>query len=127
MKFNETMTDIDKEKTFGELKFGGFIGKSYKLNPTSGERGEVRGLAYLLRCKVQEEPIRVTLPPEVSQKDFKRGDIVELIEPEIGAIADRGTVNVFIRAKDIVLKGTGNFGSRPAPKPQSQPQGDKKD
>nr|WP_099205632.1 YdcP family protein [Scatolibacter rhodanostii] len=119
---------VDNDKTFGELKFSAL--RRTRFKEEGGEvTTEVTSRTYDLRCKVQGEMIQVTLPPEIPEKTFEYGAVVELVEPEVGTVADRGGVTIFIRAKDIALKGKG--GNRPTaptqPQNNHQTQPDKKE
>ena len=105
---------LDKEKTFGVLKF-------------SALRHEVR-VENEDGCSQQERTIQVSIPAEIPVKDYPYNAEVELINPVADTVANanyRGAdVEWYIKADDIVLK---NKGSQPTGNPQNHaPQGQQK-
>ena len=112
--------EIDKEKTFGEMKFSSIRRVNYKADDSGKPTTEIKGRTYDLKSRIQQQMIQVQLPPEVSVKDFKVNDIVDIIEPEISSFADRRTAVSVIRVKDIVLKGTPHV--KPTPQTRQTPE-----
>ena len=106
---------LDKEKTFGTLKF-------------SALRHEVRAENddYDLKCSVQERMIQVSIPADIPVKEYPYNAEVELVNPVADTVANanyRGVVvDWYIKADDIVLKNKGNQTGNPQNHtPQGQP------
>jgi Bacterial protein of unknown function (DUF961). len=96
---------LDVTATFGELKFSSMRRERFKEDASGELTSELMGRTYDLKCRRQGEMIQVALPPNIEKKDFPYNAVVEVIEPQISSLAERGNVTVFVRAKDIVLKG----------------------
>ena len=87
---------------------------------------EIKRRTYDLKCSVQERMIQVTIPADVSVKDYPYNVEVELINPVADTVANanfRGTmVDWYIKADDIVLKNKGDqAGHTQNHAPQGQP------
>ncbi|WP_270427645.1 DUF961 family protein [Amedibacterium intestinale] len=91
---------IDKEKTFGELKFTA-----------------VRDVFL----------IPVSVPPEVPLREFPYNAVVELVNPVADTVSRKtytgADVDWYVKAEDIVLKNKGNqnAGNPQNNNPQGQP------
>jgi len=97
---------IDKEKTFGELKFTA-----------------VRDL----KCSLHGGIIPVSVPPEVPLREFPYNAVVELVNPVADTVSRKtfggADVDWYVKAEDIALKNKGNqnAGNPQNHTPQGQP------
>ena len=113
---------LDKEKTFGVLKFSALRHEVRVENEDGTTTEEIKRRTYDLKCSQQERTIQVSIPAEIPVKDYPYNAEVELIKANANY---RGAdVEWYIKADDIVLK---NKGGQPAGNPQSHaPQGQQK-
>lgn len=119
---------LDKEKTFGMLKFSALRHEVRMENEDGSTSEEIKRRTYDLKCSVQERMIQVSIPADVAVKDYPYNAEVELINPIADTVANanfRGAdVDWYIKADDIILKDKGN---QPAGNPQNNnPQGQPK-
>ena len=119
---------LDKEKTFGMLKFSALRHEVCMENEDGTTSEEIKRRTYDLKCSVQERMIQVSIPADVAVKDYPYNAEVELINPVADTVANanfRGAdVDWYIKADDIILKNKGN---QPAGNPQNNnPQGQPK-
>ena len=119
---------LDKEKTFGMLKFSALRHEVRMENEDGTTSEEIKRRTYDLKCSVQERMIQVSIPADVAVKDYPSNAEVELINPVADTVANanfRGAdVDWYIKADDIILKNKGN---QPAGNPQNNnPQGQPK-
>ena len=119
---------LDKEKTFGVLKFSALRHEVRIENEDGSTSEEIKRRTYDLKCSVQERMIQVSIPADVAVKEYPYNAEVELINPIADTVANanfRGAdVDWYIKADDIILKNKGN---QPAGNPQnSNPQGQPK-
>ena len=119
---------LDKEKTFGVLKFSALRHEVRVENEDGTTSEEIKRRTYDLKCSQQERTIQVSIPAEIPVKDNRYNAEVELINPVADTVATanyRGAdVEWYIKADDIVLK---NKGGQPAGNPQNHtPQGQQK-
>ena len=119
---------LDKEKTFGMLKFSALRHEVRMENEDGTTSEEIKRRTYDLKCSVQERMIQVSIPADVAVKDYPYNAEVELINPVADTVANanfRGAdVDWYIKADDIILKNKGN---QPAGNPQNNnPQGQPK-
>lgn len=118
---------LDKEKTFGVLKFSALRHEVRMENEDGSTSEEIKRRTYDLKCSVQERMIQVSIPAEIAVKDFPYNAEVELINPIADTVANanyRGAdVDWYVRADDIVLKNKGNqnTGNPQNNNPQGQP------
>ncbi|MDO4287736.1 MAG: YdcP family protein [Eubacterium sp.] len=118
---------LDKEKTFGVLKFSALRHEVRMENEDGSTSEEIKRRTYDLKCSVQERMIQVSIPAEIALKDFPYNAEVELINPIADTVANanyRGAdVDWYVRADDIVLKNKNNqnTGSPQNNNPQGQP------
>ena len=117
---------LDNEKTFGVLKFSALRHEVRVENEDGTTSDEIKRRTYDLKCSVQERMIQVTIPADVSVKDYPYNVEVELINPVADTVANanfRGTmVDWYIKADDIVLKNKGDqAGNTQNHAPQGQP------
>ena len=99
---------LDKEKTFGVLKFSALRHEVRMENEDGTTSEEIKRRTYDLKCSVQERMIQVSIPADVAVKDYPYNAEVELINPVADTVANanyRGAdVEWYIKADDIVLK-----------------------
>ena len=99
---------IDKEKTFGVLKFSALRHEVRVENEDGTTTEEIKRRTYDLKCSQQERTIQVSIPAETPVKDYPYNAEVELINPVADTVANanyRGAdVEWYIKADDIVLK-----------------------
>ena len=111
---------LDKEKTFGVLKFSALRHEVRMENEDGTTSEEIKRRTYDLKCCVQERMIQVSIPADVAVKDYPYNTEVELINPVADTVANanfRGAdVDWYIKAGDIILKNKGN---QPAGNPQT--------
>jgi len=119
---------LNKEKTFGVLKFSALRHEVRMENEDGSTSEEIKRRTYDLKCSVQERMIQVSIPADVAVKEYPYNAEVELINPIADTVANanfRGAdVDWYIKADDIILKNKGN---QPAENPQNNnPQGQSK-
>ncbi|EKD8217482.1 YdcP family protein [Listeria innocua] len=99
---------IDKEKTFGHLKFSALRREVFLNNEDGTVSTEVKERTYDLKSREQGRMIQVSLPASVPVKEFDYNAEVELINPIADTVANatfRGAdVDWYIKADDLVLK-----------------------
>lgn len=110
---------IDKEKTFGVLKFSALRREVHTQNEDGTVSVEIKERTYDLKCKGQGRMIQVSIPASVPLKEFDYNAEVELINPVADTVANAtyqgADVDWYIKADDIVLKNKNN---QPAGNPQ---------
>ena len=113
---------IEKEKTFGQLKFSALRREVHLQNEDGTVSEEIKERTYDLKCRAQGRMIQVSIPATVPLKEFDYNEEVEIINPVADTVANAtfqgADVDWFIKADDIVLKGKG---SQPAGNPQNRP------
>ena len=99
---------LDKEKTFGVLKFSALRHEMRVENEDGTTSEEIKRRTYDLKCSQQERTIQVSIPAKILVKDYPYNAEVELINPVADTVANanyRGAdVEWYIKADDIVLK-----------------------
>ncbi|MFB7303753.1 MULTISPECIES: YdcP family protein [Bacillaceae] len=100
---------IDKEKTFGLLKFSALRREVFLQNEDGTVSTEVKERTYDLKSREQGRMIQVSIPASIPLKEFDYNAEVELINPVADTVANatfRGAdVDWYIKADDLVLKG----------------------
>ena len=100
---------IDKEKTFGVLKFSALRREVHIQNEDGTVSEEIKERTYDLKCKEQGRMIQVSIPATVPLKEFDYNAEVEIINPVADTVATAtfqgADVDWYIKADDIVLKG----------------------
>lgn len=100
---------IDKEKTFGLLKFSALRREVFLQNEDGTVSSEVKERTYDLKSREQGRMIQVSIPAAVALKEFDYNAEVEIINPVADTVANatfRGAdVDWYIKADDLVLKG----------------------
>ena len=113
---------IDKEKTFGELKFTA-MREVFLQNEDGTPSTQLKKRIYDLKCSLHGGIIPVSVPPEVPARDFAYNAVVELVNPEASTVSIKtftgAEVDWYVKADDIVLK---NKPAQPAGNLQSHNQ-----
>ncbi|RYL91027.1 DUF961 domain-containing protein [Sporolactobacillus sp. THM7-4] len=112
---------IDKEKTFGVLKFSA-LRREVRVNNEDGTvSDEIKERTYDLKSRGQGRMIQVSIPAAVPLKEFDYNVEVELINPVADTVATAtflgADVDWYIKAEDIALK---NKQAVPHPQPQTK-------
>lgn len=99
---------IDKENTFGVLKFSA-LRREVRVNNEDGTvSDEIKERTYDLKSRGQGRMIQVSIPAAVPLKTFDYNAEVELVNPVANTVATatfRGAdVDWYIKAEDIVPK-----------------------
>lgn len=99
---------VDKEKTFGMLKFSALRREVHLQNEDGSVSPEIKERTYDLKSHTQGRMIQVSIPASVPLKEFEYNAEVELINPVVDTVANanyRGAdVDWYIKADDIILK-----------------------
>ena len=110
---------IDKEKTFGRLKFSALRREVFLTNEDGTVSTEVKERTYDLKSREQGRMIQVSIPASIPLREFDYNAEVELINPIADTVANatfRGAdVDWYIKADDLVLK------NKPTPTPKIEP------
>ena len=118
---------IDKEKTFGQLKFSALRREVHIQNEDGTVSDEIKERTYDLKCRVQGRMIQVSIPATVPLKEFDYNAEVELVNPIADTVSNAtfqgADVDWFIKADDIILKNKGgqNTSNPQNHTPQRQP------
>jgi conjugative transposon protein len=112
---------LDKDATFGELKFSELRREVRIQNDDGTVSDEIKERTYDLKSKGQGRMIQVSIPASVPLKEFDYNAKVEIINPVADTVATatfRGAdVDWYIKADDIVLtKDSSTFKNQPQPK-----------
>ena len=114
---------VDKEKTFGMLKFSALRREVHLQNEDGSVSPEIKERTYDLKSRTQGRMIQVSVPASVPLKEYDYNAEVELVNPVVDTVANanyRGAdVDWYIKADDIILK---NKPVQPAGNPQSHNQ-----
>lgn len=108
---------IDKEKTFGQLKFSALRREVHVQNEDGSVSEEIKERTYDLKCREQGRMIQVSVPASVPLRDFDYNAEVELINPVADTVANatyRGAdIDWYIKCDDLVLKNKGQTPNNP--------------
>ena len=112
---------LDKDATFGELKFSALRREVRIQNDDGTVSDEIKERTYDLKSKGQGRMIQVSIPASVPLKEFDYNAKVEIINPVADTVATatfRGAdVDWYIKADDSVLtKDSSTFKNQPQPK-----------
>lgn len=107
---------LDKEKTFGELKFSD-LRREVKVTGDDGiVTEEVKERTYDLKCRTQGCMIQVSIPASAGEKKFDYNAVVELVNPVANTVANAtfqgADVDWYVKADDIVLKNAARSGQQ---------------
>lgn len=99
---------IDKEATFGALKFSALRREIHLQNEDGSVSEEIKERTYDLKSRGQGRMIQVSIPASVPLKEFDYNAEVELINPVADTVATAtfqgAEVDWYIKAEDIILK-----------------------
>ena len=99
---------LEKEATFGKLKFSALRREVRIQNEDGTVSEEVKERTYDLKSRGQGQMIQVSIPASVPLKEFEYNAEVELINPIADTVASAtfqgADVDWYIKADDIVLK-----------------------
>mgnify|MGYP001088921649 CR=1 FL=1 len=111
---------IDKEKTFGQLKFSALRREVHVQNEDGSVSEEIKERTYDLKCREQGRMIQVSVPASVPLREFDYNAEVELINPVADTVANatyRGAdIDWYIKCDGLVLKNKGQAPNNLAPK-----------
>ena len=112
---------LDKDTTFGELKFSALRREVRIQNEDGSVSDEIKERTYDLKSKGQGRMIQVSIPASVPLKEFDYNARVELINPIADTVATAtyqgADVDWYIKADDIVLtKDSSSFKAQPQAK-----------
>ena len=103
---------LDKDTTFGELKFSALRREVRIQNEDGTVSEEIKERTYDLKSKGQGRMIQVSIPASVPLKEFEYNARVELINPIADTVATAtfqgADVDWYIKADDIVLTKDSN-------------------
>lgn len=106
---------IEKEKTFGLLKFSALRREVHLQNEDGSVSDEIKERTYDLKSREQGRMIQVSIPVNVSLKEFPYNAEVDIINPVADTVANAtfqgADVDWYIKADDIVLKNKTNQAS----------------
>ena len=92
---------IDKEKTFGELKFTA-VRDVFLQNEDGTPSTQLKKRIYDLKCSLHGGIIPVSVPPEVPLREFPYNAVVELVNPVADTVSRKTYTNSRgIRSLDI--------------------------
>lgn len=99
---------IEKEKTFGQLKFSALRREVHMQNEDGSMSDEIKERTYDLKCREQGRMIQVSIPASVPLREYDYNAEVEIINPIADTVANAtfqgADVDWFIKADDIILK-----------------------
>ena len=112
---------LDKDTTFGELKFSALRREVRIQNEDGSVSDEIKERTYDLKSKGQGRMFQVSIPASVPLKEFDYNARVELINPIADTVATAtyqgADVDWYIKADDIVLtKDSSSFKAQPQAK-----------
>lgn len=99
---------IEKDKTFGTLKFSALRREVKIVDEEGTVTEEIKERTYDLKSKGQGRMIQVSIPASVGAKNFDYNAEVEIVNPVADTVATAtymgADVDWYIKAEDIVLK-----------------------
>ncbi|MDF2534560.1 MAG: hypothetical protein K0R18_717 [Bacillales bacterium] len=99
---------IEKEKTFGTLKFSALRREVKIVDEEGNVTEQVKERTYDLKSKNQGRMIQVSIPVSAGEKNFDYNAEVELINPVADTVATAtyigADVDWYIKSEDILLK-----------------------
>ncbi|MCO5452293.1 YdcP family protein [Enterococcus faecium] len=114
---------IDKEKTFGILKFSALRREVRQTNEDGTVSDIVKERTYDLKSLEQGRMIQISIPANVPLREFDYNAVVEIVNPVADTVANAtfqgADVDWYVKADDLVLKKTGN--QQPVSKQDNRP------
>ncbi|MGX7136540.1 YdcP family protein [Enterococcus silesiacus] len=99
---------IEKEETFGKLKFSALRREVRIQNEDGTASNDIKERTYDLKSTGQGRMIQVSIPASVPLKEFEYNSEVELMNPIADTVANAtyqgADVDWYIKADDIKLK-----------------------
>ncbi|ELY8226435.1 YdcP family protein [Enterococcus faecalis] len=99
---------IEKEETFGKLKFSALRREVRIQNEDGTASNDIKERTYDLKSTGQGRMIQVSIPASVPLKEFDYNAEVELINPIADTVANATYQGVdvgwYIKAEDLILK-----------------------
>lgn len=121
---------IDKEVTFGNLKFSALRREVHLQNEDGTVSEEIKERTYDLKSRGQGRMIQVSIPATVSLKDFDYNAEVQIINPVADTVASAtfqgADIDWYINADYIILKNKHNKQEQSLENAQNQNQAIKK-
>lgn len=118
---------IDKDATFGMLKFSALRREVHIQNEDGTVSDEIKERTYDLKSRGQGCMIQVSIPATVPLKEFDYNAEVELVNPVADTVATAtfqgANVDWYIKAEDIVLKKGAASTGNPQPPKKDMPAG----
>lgn len=103
---------IEKEETFGALKFSALRREVKIVDDEGNVTEQVKERTYDLKSKGQGRMIQVSIPASAGIKNFDYNAEVELINPIADTVASAtymgADVDWYIKADDIIIKRSNN-------------------
>ena len=122
---------IDKQATFGRLRFSALRREVFEENEDGTPSDEVKERTYDLKSKTQRRMIQVSLPASVPLHEYDYNAEVDMVNPVANTVAhatfgDNADVEWYIKADDIVLvkpepASAPNSGQPAQPRRDNQP------
>ena len=84
---------IDKEKTFGELKFTA-VRDVFLQNEDGTPSTQLKKRIYDLKCSLHGGIIPVSVPPEVPLREFPYNAVVELVNPVADTVSRKQVISL---------------------------------
>ena len=84
---------IDKEKTFGELKFTA-VRDVFLQNEDGTPSTQLKKRIYDLKCSLHGGIIPVSVPPEVPLREFPYNAVVELVNPVADTVSRKTYIHL---------------------------------
>ncbi|EQA3584225.1 TPA: YdcP family protein [Enterococcus faecalis] len=99
---------IEKEETFGKLKFSALRREVRIQNEDGTASNDIKERTYDLKSTGQGRMIQVSIPASVPLKEFEYNAEVELMNPIADTVANAtyqgADVDWYIKAEDLILK-----------------------
>ncbi|TYV75329.1 DUF961 domain-containing protein [Listeria monocytogenes] len=99
---------IEKEETFGKLKFSALRREVRIQNEDGTASNDIKERTYDLKSTGQGRMIQVSIPASVPLKEFEYNTEVELMNPIADTVANAtyqgADVDWYIKAEDLILK-----------------------
>lgn len=108
---------IEKEETFGKLKFSALRREVRIQNEDGTASNDIKERTYDLKSTGQGRMIQVSIPASVPLKEFEYNAEVELMNPIADTVANAtyqgADVDWYIKAEDLILKDKKTSSSKP--------------
>lgn len=125
---------IDKQATFGRLRFSALRREVFELNEDGTPSDVVKERTYDLKSKTQRRMIQVSIPASTPLRDYAYNAEVDIVNPVANTVANatfgnNAEADWYIKADDIVLvkpEQAGATGGGQPTQPRKDGQPDKK-